>query len=401
MFLQIGLNNAPCSGNCKFCSLAASHYGLAEEVEKSEEEILAIAGEAAHKIDALFLMTTADYPVERFLEIGRKVKALLPENVLLIANIGDFGQETAKKLKEAGFTGVYHIVRLNEGVDTELSSEIRIATLDAIASAGLDLIYCVEPIGPEHTYDQIAEEILRARHYHVDRMSYDSFLLIYVKSGEGYAEAQGSYYPLQAGDILLLDCYIPHKYGTNTAWEIQWLHFDGPMARSYFERIQKNGQLLCIASHHPATHDLRKMLRQFASKAPLSDIVLSKQITDLLTSIILYGDNARVSHSSTIIDECVRYISSNLDKELSVEQLSQEFSLSPYYFSRLFKEETGVSPHKYLVMVRLDYARYVLRSTNLTIKETAYRCGFNSESNFCTCFREAFGITPKEYRQSY
>lgn len=171
VFLQIGLNNAPCSGNCKFCSLAASHYGLAEEVDKSEAEILAIAREAAHKIDALFLMTTADYPVERFLEIGRKVKALLPENVLLIANIGDFGMETARKLKEAGFTGVYHIVRLNEGVDTELSPQIRIATLDAIAAAGLDLIYCVEPIGPEHTYDQIAQEILRARQYHVDIMA--------------------------------------------------------------------------------------------------------------------------------------------------------------------------------------------------------------------------------------
>ena len=243
-------------------------------------------------------------------------------------------------------------------------------------------------------------EFICDRHYHVDRISYDSFLLIYVKSGEGYAESQGRYYPLQAGDILLLDCYIPHKYGTNTAWEIQWLHFDGPMARSYFERIQKNSPLLRIASHHPATHDLRKMLRQFASKGPLSDILLPKPITDLLTGIILYGDNARVSHGSTVIDECVRYISSNLDKELSVEQLSREFSLSPYYFSRLFKEETGVSPHKYLVMVRLDYSRYVLRSTNLTIKETAYRCGFNSESNFCTRFREAFGITPKEYRQS-
>lgn len=250
-------------------------------------------------------------------------------------------------------------------------------------------------------YPMYLGEYICDRHYHVDRKSYDSFLLIYVKSGEGYAETQGNYYPLQTGDILLLDCYIPHKYGTNTAWEIQWLHFDGPVARSYFERIQKNGQLLRIASHHPATHDLRKMLRQFASKAPLSDIVLSKQITDLLTSIILYGDNARVSHGSTIIDECVRYISSNLDKELSVEQLSREFSLSPYYFSRLFKEETGVSPHKYLVMVRLDYSRYVLRSTNLTIKETAYRCGFNSESNFCTRFRETFGITPKEFRSSF
>ncbi len=236
--------------------------------------------------------------------------------------------------------------------------------------------------------------------YSVDRKSYDSFILIYVKSGEGYAEAQGNYYPLQAGDILLLDCYIPHKYGTNTYWEIQWIHFDGPMARPYFDRICKNGQLLRIANHYPATHDLRKLLRSYETGASTSDVLLSKQITDLLTSVILSGDNERLSHGATIIDDCVRYISSNLDKDISVEQLAKDFSLSPYYFSRLFKQETGVSPHKYLVMVRLDFSRYILRTSNLTIKETAFRCGFNSESNFCTRFRSTFGMTPQEFRKS-
>ena len=49
--------------------------------------------------------------------------------------------------------------------------EQRIATLDAIQGAGLELIYCVEPIGPEHTYEQMADEMLRARHYGVNVMA--------------------------------------------------------------------------------------------------------------------------------------------------------------------------------------------------------------------------------------
>ena len=69
----------------------------------------------------------------------------------------------AVQLKEAGFDGAYHIVRLREGTDTQIPREKRIATLDAITKAGLDLYYCVEPIGPEHTYEELVDEMLRAR----------------------------------------------------------------------------------------------------------------------------------------------------------------------------------------------------------------------------------------------
>lgn len=172
VFAQIGMNSAPCTGNCKFCSLGRDNFVAEEKSEKTIEEILQQAKWTVEEnADALFLMTTADYSIEKFLETAREVKKLLPDEMMFIANIGDFNEDTAVRLKEAGFTGVYHIVRMNEGIDTDLSVEKRIATLDAIKKAGLELIYCVEPIGPEHTYSQIADEMLRARDYEVNVMA--------------------------------------------------------------------------------------------------------------------------------------------------------------------------------------------------------------------------------------
>ena len=116
-------------------------------------------------------MTTADFSQQKFLEIGRALRGVLDKKVHLVANIGDFDEKMAVQLKEAGFDGAYHIVRLREGTDTQIPREKRIATLDAITKAGLDLYYCVEPIGPEHTYEELVDEMLRAREYKVNMMA--------------------------------------------------------------------------------------------------------------------------------------------------------------------------------------------------------------------------------------
>lgn len=172
VFAQIGLNAEPCSINCKFCSMGIDHYAMENKWEKTEKEVMEEVRQIVNKnIDDLFLMTTADYPVSNFLKLGEKVKNIIPKNTRLVANIGDFDYETALKLKEVGFTGVYHINRLREGIDTKANPEDRVKTLDSIQKAGLEIYYCVEPIGPEHSYEEIALEIIRARDYNIGVMA--------------------------------------------------------------------------------------------------------------------------------------------------------------------------------------------------------------------------------------
>ncbi len=172
VFAQIGINAEPCSVNCNFCSMAAGHYVLPDRWQKSIDEVAeGVKQLVAECADDIFLMTTADYPVEKFIEIGKTVRQYIPSEIRLVANIGDIDLPTARQLKDAGFTGAYHIVRMREGIDTCASVEQRVSTLDAIRDAELELYYCVEPIGPEHSYEEIATEIFRARDYHIEAMA--------------------------------------------------------------------------------------------------------------------------------------------------------------------------------------------------------------------------------------
>ncbi|MDR1937553.1 MAG: radical SAM protein [Tannerellaceae bacterium] len=172
VFAQIGINAEPCSINCHFCSMAAGHYALPGKWRKSIEEIIeGVKQLVEDRANDIFLMTTADYPVEDFIAVGKAVRSYIPPEIRFVANIGDFDLPTARKLKEAGFTGAYHIVRMREGMDTGAPVEQRVKTLDAICEAGLELYYCVEPIGPEHSGDEIAAEIFRAKDYRVEAMA--------------------------------------------------------------------------------------------------------------------------------------------------------------------------------------------------------------------------------------
>jgi biotin synthase len=113
--------------------------------------------------NALFLMVTGDYPFGKYIETAQEVRAGLKPGTVLVANTGDFGLAEGKRLKEAGFAGIYHAVRMGEGKDTNIPPETRRMTIQAAQEAGLLVGTCVEPVGPEHSLEEIAEKILIGR----------------------------------------------------------------------------------------------------------------------------------------------------------------------------------------------------------------------------------------------
>jgi AraC family transcriptional regulator len=95
------------------------------------------------------------------------------------------------------------------------------------------------------------------------------------------------------------------------------------------------------------------------------------------------------------------YICANLIEDLSVDRLARLLQLSPGHFAILFKRRVGITPHQYVVQVRIDRACLLLRSTDLPILAIAHQIGLHTQSHFTRLFRQRMGLTPKQYRDRY
>ena len=82
------------------------------------------------------------------------------------------------------------------------------------------------------------------------------------------------------------------------------------------------------------------------------------------------------------------------------KKLGELSSYSHIHILRLFKTETGISPHDWLTNIRINYAKEYLESTNIKISQIADLCGFSSDSHFKILFKKTTGFTPGNYRKN-
>lgn len=94
------------------------------------------------------------------------------------------------------------------------------------------------------------------------------------------------------------------------------------------------------------------------------------------------------------------FLDRRYDAPITIEDLSREVALSPYYLIRSFRHVYKQTPHQYLVRKRIARAKELLRTTDLPITEICMAIGFESLGSFSTLFRKVAGISPSAYRVS-
>ncbi len=92
------------------------------------------------------------------------------------------------------------------------------------------------------------------------------------------------------------------------------------------------------------------------------------------------------------------YINKNLRNDLSLGKISETLCMSPCHFAHVFKQTTGLAPHRYVIECRMERAKSLLRETNLPVNEIAQMVGYSSQSHFSTVFRQFTGQPPLRYR---
>jgi AraC family transcriptional regulator len=102
--------------------------------------------------------------------------------------------------------------------------------------------------------------------------------------------------------------------------------------------------------------------------------------------------------SSSKLRSALDYIQDNLDQSLSLDELARQVGISQYYFCSLFKQSVGVSPWQYVIERRIERAKELLRTSEMSLSEIALLCGFANQNHLNRHFRKLVGVTPKAYR---
>lgn len=239
--------------------------------------------------------------------------------------------------------------------------------------------------------------------YRLERDSYDSFLLMYLLKGTCFVTVHDNTIQASAGQLVFLDCYAPHAYGTDSGFEALWLHFDSPMARPFYETITtEKGILLSPSDSNVLQKHLYDIYDTFRSKKTISEEIFSGTITNILTDLLATDNTTPSSVKRPVhsVSDAISHINKYFYKPITLQELADIAALSPYYFSRVFTKETGMTPHKYLITTRMANAKFLLKTSQMSVKEIAFRSGFSDESGFCTAFKKQECLTPNEYRSS-
>ena len=229
----------------------------------------------------------------------------------------------------------------------------------------------------------------------------DQFQLVYIKRGSGTFVDRGLEYSVQEGSVFLIRPGLWHTYAPDnaTGWTEYFIGFNGNVFAKTIQHIIPQDDSL-----YQLPPELRKIFPKALEYAQQdgedTQLVLQALVFTLL-SFIAYGPVANPSggkRSSKLIVQARAYLERNISKPLSLRELASELGISYSAFNQFFKDQTGLSPVRYLGRMRMHRAKYKLLKTDLSIKAIAQDCGFSSTEYFCGFFRKETGMTPSEFR---
>lgn len=234
----------------------------------------------------------------------------------------------------------------------------------------------------------------------------NEYQLLYNPEGEGVFEsAHCPQTKLKAGDMFLLFPGEWHTYHPNprVGWKSHWIGFKG---RNMDDRVKAGFLTPEKPIYHVGYSAIIEGLYRRAFAAAREEAAYSQQemaglVNHLIGKMYSLERNIELSRNQQqvdMIDKARWRIRESLESETTIQGIAEELGVSYSNFRKLFKEYTGLSPSTYQQELRLLRAKELLSTTDLSIKEIAYRLNFESPDYFSAKFKAKMGIKPSEVK---
>ncbi len=242
--------------------------------------------------------------------------------------------------------------------------------------------------------------------------------LAYILSGKGRYVVEGTEFDVAAGDLVICNPGVRHTHIVTSTKE-PTIEFIFGFTDFHFKNMAPNSielpdQGYVLHTSAELKQEISKLC--FAMIAEKESNQIGRYImfkTHLMQMLLLIireiaedekseqrGCNFESYNKNYAVNRIITYLNENYEHKISLEQIAHNMYLSPVYISKIFKEETGESPINYLIKIRLEKARDILRNDEGgSIKSIANQVGYDDVYHFSKLFKKYYGISPLYYKK--
>ena len=250
--------------------------------------------------------------------------------------------------------------------------------------------------------------ILMNEEYQVDRVhGRNDYQMLYIKKGYGHFLIKGKMQKVTAPSIVL---YKPHErqnyiYEKNKNAYVFWIHFSVSMVEHYLNKYRINYPLMKLSREFPLYEAcVNRLLVEIQSEfsADICGALLHTLLIDLSRVYSQTPNEAsRSANSTDMLSLMHELMQRTFAEDHTVKHYADMCDLTEIHFIKIFREKFGITPHRYIIHLRIDKASQLLMETTLSVQAIANSVGFENAFYFSRLFKSITNLTPTEFRKKY
>jgi AraC-like DNA-binding protein len=228
------------------------------------------------------------------------------------------------------------------------------------------------------------------------------YQIIYITKGRGVFEASKQTHVIVPGSIMVVFPGVPHFYKPEyeVGWTEYWVGFKGPHADALCQQgfLSPKKPLYEVGLQNSLLAIYEQIFELVQSQQPLYQIRASSLVLTLIAEILSHERKAvQYTHSEQLVEKAKFVMEENIYSDINLNGVGDMLGVSTSHLNAVFKSYTAMTPYQYFISIKIRKAKELLEREDFAIKEVAFRLGFDDPYYFSRLFKKKTGITPSRW----
>jgi AraC-like DNA-binding protein len=234
-------------------------------------------------------------------------------------------------------------------------------------------------------------------------------VFLHCIDGEGWIKIYNKTILLKTGEAFFIPAGAAHSYGASLdkPWSIYWMHISGDSKKDLVIAANPKGIFTALKTIHSA--ERTKLFTQIfdvfskgfsVSNLIYANLILPHYLGTFISSESFNSISGEQVASSSITNDAISYMQNNINQPVLVEGIAKHLGMSTSFFYKKFKQDTGYSPIAYFNLLKIQRACQLIHSNICSIGEIGSKIGIDDPYYFSRLFKKQMGVSPRQYRNS-